>query len=59
MIGDGLRSTYSWIASSAHVSILLKPYLLDTRAMAMSWSRFAEELVTTLSSEGLLSLKNG
>lgn len=36
MIGDGLRSTYSWIASRAHVSILLNAYLFDTRAMAMS-----------------------
>lgn len=56
MIGEGFRLTYSWIASSAHVSVLLNAYLLDIRAMATSWSRSAEGLVTTLSSEGLRAL---
>jgi hypothetical protein len=35
-IGEGLRVTYSWIASSAHVSRDLKQYLFEIRAMSMS-----------------------
>ena len=52
-MGDGLRFTYSWMASSAQVSRDLKEYLLDTLAMSMRWLRLAFAPVIILSSGGL------
>lgn len=35
-MGDGLRLTYSWMASRDHVSKVLNEYLLEIRAMSIS-----------------------
>jgi hypothetical protein len=52
-IGEGFRVTYSWIASSAHVSRDLKEYLFEIRAMSMSWVKSALGELTIRRSGGL------
>src|SRR6267378_6376930 len=55
-IGGGLRLTYAWMASRAHVSSDLKEYLLETFPISMRWLRFPEGDVTRLSSGGLQAI---
>lgn len=56
-MGEGLRLTYSCIASSAHVSRDLKEYLFDTLAISMRSVRFAFGEVIILNSGGLYVFK--
>jgi len=56
-MGDGFWSTYFCTTSRIQVSVVLNAYLLAMRAIATSWSRSAEGLVTMLSSDGLRRCK--